>query len=115
MNRTATLLLGLIGFILIFSLAVYNGIDKVENDLSTRGRAALDEHNLQWVELKIDGRNLLLSGLAPSEKAVSDALALAENLPGVDRVYDEFSFHEKAVKTEKPSSGSAWSSSIKAQ
>jgi osmotically-inducible protein OsmY len=115
MNRSSTLLLGLFGFILIALLAVYNGTEKIEDDLSSRGRAVLDEQNLQWVELKIDGRNLLLSGTAPSEKAVTQALKLAEGLPGVEGVYDNFSYAANSVKTPKPTADSSWSTSVKPQ
>ncbi|MCW8891596.1 MAG: BON domain-containing protein, partial [Sedimenticola sp.] len=82
---------------------------------SNRGRSAFDEQGLAWVELEIDGRNLLLSGKAPSETAATKALELAENLHGVESVQDEFSFSAAPVKTQKPTSGSDWSSSIKAQ
>ena len=115
MSKSATLLLGLVGFMLILGLAVYNGTEKIEDDLSTRGRSLFDEQGLTWVTMDIDGRHLHLSGKAPSEKAATKALELAENLYGVDRVDDEFSFAANPVKTEKPTSGAEWSSSIKAQ
>ncbi|TVO78489.1 BON domain-containing protein [Sedimenticola selenatireducens] len=115
MNRSRTLLLGLVGFILILTLAVYNGAEKITDDLTARGRSAFDEQGLQWVELKTDGRNLLLSGTAPSEKAVTQALKLAEGLPGVEGVYDNFSYAANSVKTPKPTADSDWSTSIKAQ
>lgn len=115
MNRSRTLLTGLVGFILILTLAMYNGVERITDDLTQRGRSAFDEQGLQWVELKIEGRNLLLSGVTPSEKATAQALKLAQELPGVEDVYENFSSAGLSVKTPKPTADSEWSTAIKTQ
>ncbi len=41
----------------------------IEKDISTRTQKALNEQNMAWVELAVDGRDITLTGIAPSEAA----------------------------------------------
>ncbi|MCW8907607.1 MAG: BON domain-containing protein [Sedimenticola sp.] len=115
MNRRGILLLAAAGFILIFALALYNGTQKVEQDLTSRATAALNEKQLEWVVLQVDGRDLVLSGDAPSERAANQALELTRKLEGVNRVSEQFSFLAAEEPAVAPTNADApWSSTIKA-
>lgn len=115
MNRRSILLLAVAGFITILALALYNGTRKIEQDLGGRATALLDEKQLQWVRFRVDGRDLALSGDAPSEQAANQALALIRELEGVNRVSEHFSFLAAEEREAAPGdTGAPWSSTIKA-
>lgn len=115
MNRQSILLLGAAGFVCILALALYNGVGKVEHDLNHRSSVALAGEGLQWVAVEVDGRDLNLSGDAPSEKSADRAVVLISSLQGVNRVSEQFSFHAAEEPENAPSDSNApWSSSIKA-
>ena len=115
MNRRGVLLLAAAGFITILALALYNGTRKVEQDLASRATALLEEKQLPWVEVRVDGRDLTLSGDAKSEKAANQALDLIRNLEGVNRVSEQFSFLAAEEPESTPANGDTpWSSTIKA-
>ncbi|WP_260292012.1 BON domain-containing protein [Sedimenticola hydrogenitrophicus] len=114
MNRSITLLLGVVGFALILALAVYHGSGKIERDLTQRGESVLSEKHLAWVRVEAKGRNLRLRGEAPSEQEAALAVQLMQALDGVNRVIDEFAMLSTTdAPTDKPTSGDPWSSNIK--
>ena len=41
----------------------------IEKDITRRTRKALDEQNMAWVKFAVDGRDITLTGRAPSEAA----------------------------------------------
>ncbi|AKH21538.1 BON domain-containing protein [Sedimenticola thiotaurini] len=104
MSRTKTLLLGAVGLLLILMLAYYNGTAKIEQDLKFRGETLLAEHQLQWVDIEVEGRDLRLLGEAPSNKAANQAIALIKGLDGVDQVIDRFT-----LPAGHPASDASWS------
>ena len=115
MNRGGILILAAAGFLVVLALALYNGTRKVEQDLDSRVTALLNEEQLQWVQVRVDGRDLTLSGDVKSEKAASQALELVRNLEGVNRVNEQFNFLTAEEPASNPGSADApWSSSIKA-
>lgn len=104
MNRTKTLLLGAVGFVLILVLAYYNGAEKIRQDLQFRGQTLLAENDLQWVSIEVEGRDLRLLGEAPSNKAANQAISLIRELDGVDQVVDRFT-----LPAGHPASDASWS------
>lgn len=104
MSRTKTLLLGAVGFVLILVLAYYNGTEKIRQDLQFRGQNLLAEHDLQWVSIEVEGRDLRLLGEAPSNKAANQAVSLIRKLDGVDQVIDRFT-----LPAGHPASDASWS------
>lgn len=114
MNRSITLLLGVVGFAVILALAVYHGSGKIERDLTQRGEAVLSEKQLSWVSVEAEGRNLWLRGEAPSEQEADQAVQLMQALDGVNRVIDEFAILSTTdAAADKPASSDPWSSTIK--
>ena len=69
MKKFLLLLLTLIAIALLGYYCTFkmNASSIIEKDISTRSQAALDHQNMTWVNLAIDGRDITLTGTAPSE------------------------------------------------
>ncbi len=71
MKKFLLLLLALIAITLLGYYCTYkmNASAVIEKDISTRSQAALDHQNMSWANLSVDGRDITLTGTAPSEAA----------------------------------------------
>ncbi len=78
-------LLTLLGLPLLYFLMFNSNKDPIETDLSQRVSDALSAENMAWAKVNIDerGRDIMLSGEAPSVDAKDKALALAGSVAGV--------------------------------
>lgn len=82
--KTRTLaMVGLILFVLLFLKTCYLRSGPIEADLTVRSTEALQVAGHDWAAVSLDGRDLTLSGEAPSEDARAQALALVEGVRGV--------------------------------
>ena len=88
MNRTAILLLGIFAQCVLTALFVWRVVPSIADDIRTRGDLALSARNVNWGRIEVDGRDVTLSGLAPSEKQRERAIAALESVPGVRLVMD---------------------------
>jgi OOP family OmpA-OmpF porin len=79
---------GLIPLALVALLALYFRPTPIEQDLTGRTNAALAEAGEAWASVALDGRDLRLTGVAPSEGAQTQAADIARNVWGV-RVVDD--------------------------
>ncbi|MEQ8479369.1 MAG: OmpA family protein [Hoeflea sp.] len=70
------------------ALAVWFHLDPFESDLKDRTAAALAKDHA-WAGVALDGRDLTLQGLAPSEQSRAEALEIARQTFGVRTVIDE--------------------------
>lgn len=118
MNRSGILLLAAASFLLVLALALYNGIETVETDLTRQAEETLVEEHWDWVKLEIDGRNLRLSGEAPTAGEADKVLTRLSGLEGVNRVVDNLNrLTTGGAATEKaagePTGDTAWSSAVK--
>ncbi|MFZ1815264.1 MAG: OmpA family protein [Rhizobiaceae bacterium] len=77
---------GLLSVALLTTLAGLLRSDPVEKDLSARAGDALSAGH-DWAEIALDGRDLALGGLAPSQEAMDEAASKASATYGV-RVVD---------------------------
>lgn len=79
----------LLGLLALYLLMLFSKWHSIEDDIQTRTQAALSENGYSWasVDQTNRGRDVLLSGQAPDQAAVSDALALVQKVKGV-RVVD---------------------------
>ena len=77
---------GVITVALLTALAVWFLTDPIDRELTGRVNDALETAN-PWASAEIDGRDLILKGIAPSEEALAEALKIAEETRGV-RVVD---------------------------
>ncbi len=71
MKKFLLLLLALIAATLLGYYCTYkmNASAVIEKDIRTRSQAALDHQDMSWVNLSVDGRDITLTGTAPSEAA----------------------------------------------
>jgi OOP family OmpA-OmpF porin len=88
MCRPLYWLWGLIPLALVALLALYFRPPPIQQDLTARANAALSEAGEGWASVTLDGRDLRLSGIAPSEGAQTQAEEIALSTWGV-RVVDD--------------------------
>jgi outer membrane protein OmpA-like peptidoglycan-associated protein len=62
----------------------------IQNDINTRAQAALDEKNLGWATLAVDGRDITLTGSAPSQDA-KNAADKAVRIKGYNHINNQLS------------------------
>jgi OOP family OmpA-OmpF porin len=95
MNRLllflSLLLLGLISF-----LCIRNHAPAIEINLATRTSTALYGEGLDWAEATMDGRELVLTGVAPSAELRETANQLASSILGVRSVDNRITVAVKA-------------------
>ena len=73
----------IIGFILLAALCLFFRTGKIEDDLSVRSKAAIQEANLPLPDLEFEGRDAILSGMVDTE-AIKDKIHEAvSNVYGV--------------------------------
>ncbi|MEK1852824.1 MAG: BON domain-containing protein [Phyllobacterium sp.] len=77
---------GVITIALLTVLAGWFLTGPIDQQLTDSANAALEAEN-PWASAEIDGRDLTLKGVAPSEEALASALKIAEDTKGV-RVVD---------------------------
>ncbi|NTS30106.1 BON domain-containing protein [Phyllobacterium sp. BT25] len=73
---------GVITVALLTVLAGWFLTDPIDQQLTDAANAALSADN-SWASADIDGRDLTLKGVAPSEEALAAALGIAASTPGV--------------------------------
>lgn len=88
MNRTSILLLGIFAQCVLTALFVWRVVPSIADDIRSRGDLALSARNVNWGRIEVDGRDVTLSGLAPSEKQRQRAIDALESVPGVRLVMD---------------------------
>lgn len=84
------------GFLGLLMLALLSRCNSIENDLQQRTQAALTENGLNWAKVAANsgGRDLLLSGVAPSETAKDQAITLAQGVYGVGTLEHDITIKE---------------------
>ncbi len=87
-------LLTLLGLPLLYFLMFNANKDSIETDLSQRVMGYLEKGNMAWADVKLDerGRDVLLTGVAPNEKAKNTAIKLAQKVKGVRVVEHDIFF-----------------------
>lgn len=77
---------GIITVALLTVLAGWFLAGPVDARITEAANTALETQN-DWASAEVDGRDLILKGVAPSEQALADALSITKNITGV-RVVD---------------------------
>lgn len=88
LNRGTILLLGAAAQIALTALFVWRLVPSIEDDLRARSERALSNRNLHWASLEIDGRDIVISGLAPNQKHHEWALDALAEVEGLRRIED---------------------------
>lgn len=89
LNRGAIILFGLSAQILITALFLWRFVPHIEDHLTRAGREALARANYSWARVKVSGRDLTVSGIAPDTTHRERVVALLETVPGVRVIRDE--------------------------
>jgi len=84
MSRAVILLLGLIALALLVFLCIRKHTPEIQADIQERAASVLSsEPTIDWVKVSVDGRNVVLTGIAPSEKMRTKAEEMAKAVTGV--------------------------------
>lgn len=86
MTRTQRLWLCLLLLVLLLFFCVRHHVPLIEADLAERSRAILDADNMTWANIDLDGRDVTLTGAAPSAQLRDKAVELAGAVWGVHSV-----------------------------
>jgi len=101
MNR---LLIGLIGILALAAVAVLCvrtvGPD-IEADIASRTQTALASAGFTWVTPTVDGRDVVLAGVAPDVQARVGASNLAREVHGVRTVQNELTLASDSARSRQ--------------
>lgn len=80
---------------------------RIEQDIADRVTTSLAEQGLLWADVTVKGRQVTLSGEAPSAESRDRALAAASKVFGVAKVEDGLSLPEEVSATAAPKAKTA--------
>ncbi len=89
MDRSTSLWLGVVSFGLLGAVALVSCVPHIEEDIAARAGEAVGYPS--WLELEVDGQELVLRGEAPGAEAREDVLARLQGLEGVTVLHDAMS------------------------
>lgn len=101
MGKLAVWLIGLLLLSLIYAACVHFRVDNIEYDLKDRATIALIKKELNWVRVAVDGRDIIIDGIAPDEDARIHAEQIVKSIWGVRAVENR-----TALVTSEPDSQS---------
>jgi len=91
-------LLGLIPILLLAGVAVFSEHERIEKDLTARTQKTLEETGLGWASTTFDGRDAVLSGLAPDDAEPARAAATLAHTHGVRIVRNDSRLMDRAER-----------------
>src|SRR6185312_8003932 len=80
---------GLVATVVLALFAFFVRSGAIERELTTGVAERLVAQGQDWAAISVSGRDVVLTGTAPSTEAVESAVALAANVSGVRGVTDE--------------------------
>lgn len=86
MSRSAIILLGLFPLALLIFFCVKIHSSGVQKDIQTRTANLLSPAPTEWAKVYVEGRNIILSGVAPSNFLRDKAVNMARNVYGAHSV-----------------------------
>ncbi len=89
MDRSTSLWLGVVSFGLLGAVALFSCVPHIEEDIATRAGEAVGFP--PWLEIDVDGQELVLRGEAPGVEAREDVLERLQGLDGVTVLHDAMS------------------------
>ena len=84
------------GILGLLALTLLTRCNPIENDLQQRSQTLLTDQGMSWAKTELDGRgrDLLLTGIAPSEDAKKKAINLTQGVYGVRTVEHDITVKE---------------------
>ena len=109
LDRSTAPWLAVIGFSLLGATALYSCVPYIEKDLLERATAAAgaDAAPVGWAHLRVDGQDLVLSGVAPTAAHRASLLERLEDIEGVTSVEDQATSLAEGDLTHVPSTPSS--------
>ena len=80
---------GAVAVVLVAATSLISETENVEADLTQRAGAVLADNDMDWAQIRFDGRDGTLIGEAPEEGVADRAIDLIELQRGVRMVSDE--------------------------
>jgi len=104
MSRTAILLLGLLALALLIFLCIRKHTPFIQEDILTRTSSVLAPVPTDWAKVAVDGRNVILTGVAPTQALKDKAGEMAKAVPGVVSVDNQISLANEIseLNTDEP-------------
>jgi len=99
MSRAVILLLGLIALALLIFLCIRKHTSEIQTDIQERAVSVLSSGSTDWVKVSVDGRNVVLTGIAPSEKLRTKAEEMAKAVTGVVSVDNQMTVAQANVES----------------
>lgn len=84
-------LFGMILLLIVLMITVPIYINKIPKILKKEVEAKVYANGLGWVNIRVEGRDITLSGIAPNIKVHKQAIKIANKVAGVRVVYDKIS------------------------
>ncbi len=88
LSRTSILLAGAIAQCVLTALFVWRVLPSIAGDLEGRSQMALKDAGINWAQTDVDGRDVAVLGLAPSDTQRKRALTAVAGVYGVRQVAD---------------------------
>ena len=78
--------IGVIGFAILAFITVIWSKSEIENDLTESAEASLQERDLDWASIRMNGRDALILGEPPNDLEAESAVSIVEGVWGVRSV-----------------------------
>ena len=90
-----------LGFVGLLILTLLTRCSSIENDIQQRTDEGLSAAGMSWAKSDLDGRgrDVMLTGEAPSETSKANAITLVENIDGVRKVSHDISIKHYVSST----------------
>jgi OOP family OmpA-OmpF porin len=84
MTRAVVIFLGLLALAVFIFVCINNNAPAIQNDIQTRTSTILsNDSSTKWATVRADGRNIILTGIAPTEAKRQQASDIASSVDGV--------------------------------
>lgn len=85
-ERKHAIIIGLLGSFILACLCAKFHVEAIEHDLMLRTKSALQAVPIVELKVFVDGRDVMLGGVAADERALKRAVEVVRNVNGVYRV-----------------------------
>ncbi|MCF6204492.1 MAG: OmpA family protein [Methylococcaceae bacterium] len=84
MTRVVVIFLGLLALAVFIFVCINNNAPAIQNDIQTRTSSVLSsDSSTKWATARADGRDIILTGIAPTEESRQQAADIASSVEGV--------------------------------
>lgn len=101
MSRFFIILLGLVALSILARFCININTPQIEDDLAVRTQKALLEQGKSFAQVGVDGRDIYLSGIAPSQDEIKNVVEISTKVFGVRRVVNQLGL-DRAVSELEP-------------